>query len=279
MDCCRSSRRLGGEDVKVVVRSGFEEMKASPWEKEDAMHEGIPILNYPRAQGVHRTTTARLTGVVFEKVSRAVRRARPPATGAHRRARRAHGMRRRAGGDRAGERVSLDRARPRHRVRPVRHAGGGQGHHAVDVCPTCSSAAMPRSGRRTSSGRWRTATMPPSPSTSCATARTCASARARMVNLLSQKMGIHEWSYDNDDLQRPALQGADQGEQDHLKDIKVEVELGFDPQARLRRGAALPQLRRADGVHGQAVHRVRCLRGHLPDGLHQLHRQRRGAGR
>src|SRR4029077_1604601 len=45
MDCCRSSRRLGGEEVTVVVRSGFEEMKASPWEKEDAMHEGIPILN------------------------------------------------------------------------------------------------------------------------------------------------------------------------------------------------------------------------------------------
>jgi NADPH-dependent glutamate synthase beta subunit-like oxidoreductase len=33
MDCCRSSRRLGGEDVQVVVRSGFDEMKASPWEK------------------------------------------------------------------------------------------------------------------------------------------------------------------------------------------------------------------------------------------------------
>src|SRR4029450_12808180 len=46
MDCCRTARRLGGEDVNVVVRSGFEEMKASPWEKEDAMHEGIPILNY-----------------------------------------------------------------------------------------------------------------------------------------------------------------------------------------------------------------------------------------
>jgi formate dehydrogenase beta subunit len=39
MDCCRTARRLGGEDVKVIVRSGFEEMKASPWEKEDAMHE------------------------------------------------------------------------------------------------------------------------------------------------------------------------------------------------------------------------------------------------
>jgi NADPH-dependent glutamate synthase beta subunit-like oxidoreductase len=45
MDCCRSARRLGGSDVKVIVRSGYEEMKASPWEKEDAQHEGIPIIN------------------------------------------------------------------------------------------------------------------------------------------------------------------------------------------------------------------------------------------
>jgi hypothetical protein len=29
----------------VIVRSGFDEMKASPWEKEDAMGEDIPILN------------------------------------------------------------------------------------------------------------------------------------------------------------------------------------------------------------------------------------------
>ncbi|MFZ4708862.1 MAG: FAD-dependent oxidoreductase, partial [Zwartia sp.] len=46
MDCCRSSRRLGGTDVKVIVRSGFDEMKASPWEKEDTIHEGIPIINF-----------------------------------------------------------------------------------------------------------------------------------------------------------------------------------------------------------------------------------------
>src|SRR5438477_10198752 len=67
MDCCRSSRRLGGESVQVVVRSGFEEMKASPWEKEDAMHEGIPILNFlvPK-EFTH--DKGRLTGVVFEKV-------------------------------------------------------------------------------------------------------------------------------------------------------------------------------------------------------------------
>src|SRR6202040_1734050 len=67
MDCCRSSRRLGGEEVTVVVRSGFEEMKASPWEKEDAIHEGIPILNYlvPK-HFLHQN--GRLKGMVFEKV-------------------------------------------------------------------------------------------------------------------------------------------------------------------------------------------------------------------
>ncbi len=67
MDCCRSARRLGGEDVKVIVRSGFDEMKASPWEKEDAMHEGIPILDFrvPKAF-VH--ASGRLTGMTFEKV-------------------------------------------------------------------------------------------------------------------------------------------------------------------------------------------------------------------
>ncbi|HEX6278486.1 MAG TPA: FAD-dependent oxidoreductase [Pyrinomonadaceae bacterium] len=45
MDCCRTARRLGGEDVKVIVRSPFADMKASPWEKEDAMHEDIPIID------------------------------------------------------------------------------------------------------------------------------------------------------------------------------------------------------------------------------------------
>jgi formate dehydrogenase (NADP+) beta subunit len=67
MDCCRSARRLGGEDVKVAVRSGFEEMKASPWEKEDAMHEGIPILNFMVPKEVLHQG-GELTGMVFEKV-------------------------------------------------------------------------------------------------------------------------------------------------------------------------------------------------------------------
>ena len=45
MDCCRTSKRLGGDDVKVIVRSPFETMKASPWEIEDAQSEDIEILN------------------------------------------------------------------------------------------------------------------------------------------------------------------------------------------------------------------------------------------
>lgn len=68
MDCCRSARRLGGEDVRVVVRSGFEEMKASPWEKEDAMAEGVTILNYLTPKAFSHTN-GQLTGVWFEKVA------------------------------------------------------------------------------------------------------------------------------------------------------------------------------------------------------------------
>ena len=67
MDCCRTSRRVGGEEVKVLVRSPFKEMKASPWEKEDAMHEDIPILenHVPKSFEVK---DGRLIGMMFEKV-------------------------------------------------------------------------------------------------------------------------------------------------------------------------------------------------------------------
>ena len=67
MDCCRTSMRLGGKDVKVIVRSPFEEMKASPWEIEDAQREDIEILNnHVPLELVHEN--GRLVGVTFEKV-------------------------------------------------------------------------------------------------------------------------------------------------------------------------------------------------------------------
>ncbi|MDM7921230.1 MAG: FAD-dependent oxidoreductase [Pyrinomonadaceae bacterium] len=67
MDCCRTARRLGGDDVKVIVRSPFADMKASPWEKEDAMHEDIPIIdNHVPKEFV--IENGRLVGMKFEKV-------------------------------------------------------------------------------------------------------------------------------------------------------------------------------------------------------------------
>jgi NADPH-dependent glutamate synthase beta subunit-like oxidoreductase/ferredoxin len=44
MDCCRSSRRLGGIDIKVMARRPREFFKASPWELEDAEEEGVEII-------------------------------------------------------------------------------------------------------------------------------------------------------------------------------------------------------------------------------------------
>jgi len=44
MDCCRTSRRLGGTDVKVIARRSRRFFKASPWELEDAEEEGVEIV-------------------------------------------------------------------------------------------------------------------------------------------------------------------------------------------------------------------------------------------
>ncbi len=68
MDCCRTARRLGGTEVKVIVRSPFAEMKASPWEKEDAAHEDIPIIDnhVPKSFVIEN---GKLVGMTFEKVT------------------------------------------------------------------------------------------------------------------------------------------------------------------------------------------------------------------
>jgi len=68
MDCCRTAKRLGATDVKVLVRSSFEDMKASPWEKEDAQAEGIEIMpNFTPVEYVFDENE--FVGVLFEKVS------------------------------------------------------------------------------------------------------------------------------------------------------------------------------------------------------------------
>ncbi|MCO4797930.1 MAG: FAD-dependent oxidoreductase [Colwelliaceae bacterium] len=67
MDCCRTAKRLGAEEVTVLVRSSFEAMKASPWEKEDAQAEGIEIKpNYTPLEYVFEED--KFKGVLFERV-------------------------------------------------------------------------------------------------------------------------------------------------------------------------------------------------------------------
>lgn len=67
MDCCRTARRLGGTDVIVTVRSTYEDMKASPWEKEDAIREDIPFeCNLTPLEFVHKD--GKLIGMNFDRV-------------------------------------------------------------------------------------------------------------------------------------------------------------------------------------------------------------------
>jgi formate dehydrogenase beta subunit len=65
MDCCRSSRRLGGTDIKVMARRPRKFFKASPWELEDAEEEAIDILvNYSPKRFVIEGGV--LTGMEFD---------------------------------------------------------------------------------------------------------------------------------------------------------------------------------------------------------------------
>lgn len=68
MDCCRTARRLGGEQVSVVVRSPRAEMKASPWEIEEALREDVPIIdNHVPLEFV--IEDGRLVGMRFDRVT------------------------------------------------------------------------------------------------------------------------------------------------------------------------------------------------------------------
>ena len=226
MDCCRSSKRLGGDDVTVVVRSGFEEMKASSWEKEDAMHEGIPILNYlvPK-EFTHKG--GKLTGMIFEKVA--------------------------AKYDEKGRRSLVPTGEPDVHMEcdDVLVAVGQENAFPWierDVGLEFDKWGMPKVDPKTMQSTipnvffggdaafgpkniiWAVAHGHDAAISidKLLNGESVADRPPPMVNLVSQKMGIHEWSYDNDislDL-RYKVPLRDQAIA--LKNIKVEVELGFD---------------------------------------------------
>jgi NADPH-dependent glutamate synthase beta subunit-like oxidoreductase/ferredoxin len=67
MDCCRTSRRLGGKDVKVMARRPRQFFKASPWELDDAEEEQVEILinHVPKRFVVEG---GKLRGMEFDRV-------------------------------------------------------------------------------------------------------------------------------------------------------------------------------------------------------------------
>jgi formate dehydrogenase beta subunit len=65
MDCCRTSLRLGADNVKVMARKPREFFKASDWELEDAEEENVEILiNHSPKDFV--IEDGKLVGMTFE---------------------------------------------------------------------------------------------------------------------------------------------------------------------------------------------------------------------
>ena len=232
MDCCRTSRRLGGEDVKVIVRSGFEEMKASPWEKEDAMHEDIPILNFltPKA---FTHEDGRLTGVTFEKVEARFddkgRRRLVPTGEAD-----VHYP-----CDDVLMAVGQENAFP-WIEREIGVAFDEWGMPVVDEATFASTHPKVFFGGDSAFGPkniiWAVAH---GHGAAVSIHKHCQGDDIRVrpapgVTLTSQKMGIHEWSYDNDisNALRHRVPLRDKAEA--LGNVKLEVELGFDSAVGLR---------------------------------------------
>jgi formate dehydrogenase beta subunit len=231
MDCCRSSRRLGGEEVTVVVRSGFEEMKASPWEKEDAMHEGIPIFNYlvPK-EFTH--DNGKLTGVLFEKVK--------------------------AERDDKGRRNLVPTGEPDEHF-PCDDVLVAVGQENAfpwierDIGIEFDKWDMPKVDTKTMRSTnpkvffgGDAAFGPKNIIWAVAHGHEAAVSIDKVLNgediderpapaveLISQKMGIHEWSYDNEIALDKRYRVPLRDKVVALRDIKMEVELGFDPQLAL----------------------------------------------
>ena len=226
MDCCRSSLRLGAEDVKVIVRSPFEDMKASEWEIEDAVEEHIPIIDnhVPKKFLLKK---GKLVGMEFEKVKpeydKNGKRSLIPtgenpiimecddvlvAIGQYN----AYQWIERDIGIEFGEwdMPVVDKTTFQSTHEKIFFGGDAawgpeniiwavaHGHQAaISIDKLCKGEDL---------------TNRPDP----------------MTNLVSQKMGVHEWSYDNDISQDKRFLVPHADQKVSLKNLKVEVELGYD---------------------------------------------------
>ena len=272
MDCCRTSRRLGGKDVKVMARRPRQFFKASPWELDDAEEEQVEILvnHVPKRFVVEG---GKLMGMEFERVEWS-----EDASGRQRSTvkdtvvipaddvilaigqenafpwiERDSGVEFDEQGMPVVDPVTLQSTRPevffggdsafgpKNIIWAVAHAHEA----AISIHNLCSGKPVTE--------------RPP-----------------HGMNLITQKMGLAEWSYSNDynpakrakmkhvDLRRAVREAGDRGR------------AGVRRRADRARGRALPELRHADGVQRRALHRVRRLRRRLPGALPDHRAQRRG---
>lgn len=232
MDCCRTALRLGGEDVRVTVRSPRADMKASDWEIEDAEREGIPILDNHAPKEIW-VRDGKLAGVVFERMRAEYdengRRSLIP-TGEEPVVIECDDVLMAIGQDNAFPWIERDIGlefnewglpvvdEVTHQSTHERVFFGGDaawgpkniiwsvahGHQAaISIDLYCQGRDL---GDR------------PNP----------------LVNLASQKMGIHEWSYDNAISVERRVPVPHVDNEISLKDISIEVELGYDDRLALK---------------------------------------------
>lgn len=232
MDCCRTSKRLGAESVRVVVRSAFELMKASDWEKEDAMSEGIPIINNrPPKEFVHEN--GKLKGVIFECVKKIEDNGRVKYVP-------------------TGEPdVFMECDHILMAIGQENHCPWIERDIGIEFdkwdCPILDEDTLQTSHPRVFFGG-DSAFGPENIIWASAHAHKAAISihlfcqgkdpkedrPAEGMNLISQKMGVHEWSYDaeHDASVRYIVPHAHR--EKSLANIKVEVELGFDNELGLK---------------------------------------------
>ncbi len=226
MDCCRTALRMGAEQVTVTVRSPRKVMKASEWEIKDAVHEGIPILDN-HAPKSFVIKDGKLAGVVFEKMieTGVDAKGRPQLKA-------------------SGELVTID-------CDDVLMAIGQDNAFPWierDIGIEFGEWDMPKVDRITfmstrpgvffgGDAAWGPENIIWAVSHGHQAAisidafcngRTLTERPAPGATLVSQKMGIHEWSYSNnfDGQNRVKVPHADLATS--IRNLKVEVELGFD---------------------------------------------------
>jgi len=226
MDCCRSSLRLGAEEVKVVVRSPFDQMKASEWEIEEAMEENIPIFenHVPKKFLLNE---GKLVGMEFEKVDAVFddngKRSLVP-TGEDPVIFECDDVLVAIGQDNAFDWIERD----------IGIEFGEWDMPVIDKVTFQSTHPKIFFGGDAAWG-------PENIIWAAAHGHQAAISIDKFfndldlyerpeptTNLVTQKMGVHEWSYDNDISQAKRFLVPHADQSISLKDLKVEVELGFD---------------------------------------------------